>query len=84
MSDSTLETTNHDEIRQWAESRNAKPSQTGSSGIELNFPGYKEDGLKEISWDEWFKEFDDRGLKLLYQEKTADGEESNFHKLVSR
>jgi hypothetical protein len=84
--------TDHDEIRQWAEERGAKPScvrGTGDEGdigmIRLDFPGYSgEESLEHISWDEWFEKFDERGLALLHQETTAGGERSNFNKLVSR
>jgi hypothetical protein len=85
-------TTNHDEIRKWAEARKAKPSCVKGTGknddpglIRLDFPGYSGgDSLEEISWDEWFEKFDANGLALLYQEETKDGEKSNFNKLVSR
>ncbi|HEV2888727.1 MAG TPA: hypothetical protein VGX49_17585, partial [Jatrophihabitans sp.] len=40
--------------------------------------------LDDSDWDEFFKVFDDRGLALVYQEKTSDGETSRFNKLVSR
>ena len=84
--------TDHDEIRQWAEERGAKPScvrGTGGKGdigmLRLDFPGYSgEDSLEPIEWDEWFEKFDERELALLYQETTASGEKSNFNKLVSR
>ncbi|MBV9349705.1 MAG: hypothetical protein JO026_03060, partial [Patescibacteria group bacterium] len=36
----------------------------------------------EISWDEFFRIFDDRGLLFLYQEETANGEQSRFCKFV--
>ncbi|HXS98366.1 MAG TPA: ferritin-like domain-containing protein [Candidatus Limnocylindrales bacterium] len=82
----------HDEIQQWAEERNAVPScvrGTGDKGdtgmLRLNFPGYSgEESLEEISWDDWFEKFDERGLALLVQETTAEGQKSNFNKLVSR
>jgi hypothetical protein len=45
---------------------------------------YSEDKLQEITWDEFFEKFDERNLALVYQEETADGERSNFNKLVSR
>jgi len=85
-------TTDHEFIRKWAEERKARPScvrGTGGRGdigmLRLNFPGYSgEDTLDEISWDEWFKKFDERGLALLYQDRTAAGEKSNFNKIVSR
>ena len=85
-------TTDHEEIRNWAESRGAEPACVKGSGgshdigiLRLDFPGYSgEDKLQHISWDDWFKKFDERELALLYQEQTAEGEESNFNKIVSR
>ena len=84
--------TDHEEIRNWAEERGAKPTcvrGTGSSDdvgmIRLDFPGYTgDDKLEEISWDEWFDKFDENGLALLVQDQTARGQRSNFNKLVSR
>ena len=53
--------------------------------IRLDFPGYTGEGkLTPISWDEWFEKFDEQELALVSQETTADGEKSNFNKLVSR
>ena len=85
-------TTDHEFIRKWAEERHAKPSCVRGTGgdddigmLRLNFPGYSgEEPLQEISWDEWFEKFDERGLALLYQDRTAAGEKSNFNKIVSR
>src|SRR6185503_17158169 len=85
-------TTDHEEIRRWAEARGGKPScvrGTGGGGdtglLRLDFPGYSGAGsLQEISWDEFFEKFDEQNLALLYQEKTAGGQKSNFNKLVSR
>ena len=82
----------HEEIRQWAEKRGAHPAcvrGTGKKGdlgvLRLDFPGYTgEDKLQEISWDEFFDKFDERGLSLLVQDSTARGQKSNFNKLVSR
>ena len=80
----TLKTRDHDTIRRWAEERGGKPVRVKDTGvIELDFPGYSEsDRFEEISWDEWFRVFDERGLALVHQEKTADGEQSNFNRLV--
>lgn len=85
-------TTDHEQIRRWAEERDAKPSCVRGTGgkhdvgmIRLDFPGYSGEGkLEEISWDEWFEKFDANGLALLYQDTTADGKKSNFNKLISR
>jgi hypothetical protein len=77
----------HDEIRQWAEARDGRPSKvdTGGEGGILRFDfGDKEDNLTEIGWDEFFQIFDDNKLALLAQDETADGKTSRFAKFVSR
>jgi hypothetical protein len=88
----TKVSTDHDEIREWAEERGAHPAcvrGTGRKGdigmIRLDFPGFTgADSLEEISWDEFFGKFDEQGLALLYQDSTARGQKSNFNKLVAR
>ncbi|GAB3651055.1 hypothetical protein [Glycomyces tarimensis] len=84
----SLVTTNHEVIRGWAEDRGAAPATVpgtehdGRPGVlRFDFPGYGGDDLEEISWDEWFTTFDERGLNFLYQEETKDGEKSNFFRL---
>ncbi len=85
-------TTDHEEIRRWAEERGGKPAEVigterggGTGMIRLDFPGYTGEGsLRPISWDEWFQKFDEAGLALTYQEQTAGGERSNFNKLIGR
>jgi len=85
-------TKDHDEIRKWAESRGAVPAEvagtekSGEPGI-LRFefpkaPNHNDSKLKEIPWDDFFEKFDENDLELVYQEKTADGDKSNFNKLV--
>jgi hypothetical protein len=89
---SSRTTTDHDEIRRWAEARGGKPARvkgTGSDGdvgmIRLDFPGYSgSDSLEPISWDDWFAAFDENRLALVYQESTPDGQRSNFNKLIAR
>ena len=84
--------TNRDEIRQWAEARNARPTCVPGTGdnqdvgiIRLDFPGYSGEGsLQEVDWDEWFSKFEQSGLALLVQDETASGQQSNFNNLVSR
>ena len=85
-------TTDHEEIRRWAEERGGAPShvkRTGSGDdpgiLRIDFPGYSGAGsLEPVSWDEWFQKFDEQGLALLFQETTANGKRSNFNKIVSR
>jgi hypothetical protein len=82
-------TTDHKEIRRWAEQRGGRPSivrrtEGGGGGI-LRIDFAEPDGsLEEIGWDEFFRIFDERELALLHQDKTEDGKPSRFNKLVHR
>ena len=93
MSDSSSKTTtDHDEIRRWAESRGGSPAtvrgtEDGDEAgvLRIDFPGYSgKDRLEPISWEEFFQKFDEKHLAFLYQEETSKGGESRFFKLVSR
>lgn len=89
MAHQSKSTTNHDVIKKWAEARSGKPSVVTQNGertemVRIDFPGYSEKNLQEISWDEWFDLFEENNLELVYQEETKEGEKSNFNKLVSR
>ena len=85
-------TKDHDEIRQWAESRGAVPgevesteSKSGPGILRFMFPKaphHNDGALKEIEWDDFFEKFDANGLELLYQDVTKEGAESNFNKLI--
>jgi hypothetical protein len=88
-------TTDHDEIRKWAQARGGRPaavrSTHGKGGgigiIRLEFPDAphaKDQNLEEISWDEFFEKFDEAKLALLYEDERPGGERSNFNKLVGR
>jgi len=90
MAGKSQTTTDHKTIQKWAEEHDGKPARVKGTGNEeggllrINFPGYAEDNLEEISWDEFFKTFEDRKLALIYQEETKDSKESRFSKFVSR
>jgi hypothetical protein len=87
-------TTDHKTIRQWVEERGGTPAAVKATHrpsdpgiLRIMFPKAPhadDDSLEEISWDEFFEKFDDAGLAPLYEETTADGEQSLFNKLVSR
>lgn len=91
MANLSRTTRDHEEIRRWAEERGGKPAHVKSTGsgedvglLRIDFPGYSGEGsLEAITWDEFFDKFDERNLALIYQEQTAEGERSNFNKLVS-
>jgi len=83
-------TTNHDKIRNWAEERGGQPSTVKNPGsgvgiLRIDFPGYSgEDSLQHISWDDFFRKFDEAGLAFIYQEQTSEDKQSRFCKFVSR
>src|SRR3954447_6617432 len=87
-------TTDHDTIRKWAEARGGKPAvvrsthgKGGTGIIRLEFPNApnaNDDALEEISWEEFFEKFDESGLAFLHEEKAAEGQRSNFNKLIGR
>ena len=81
-------TTDHETIRKWAESKGGKPAAVdrthrgGDVGIiRIMFPQAPQsehDELVEITWDEFFEEFDTRELALVYDDR------SMFNKIVGR
>ncbi|WP_182873816.1 MULTISPECIES: hypothetical protein [unclassified Microbispora] len=84
----SLVTTDHEVIRRWAGDRDATPATVpgteheGRPGVlRFDFPGYGGEDLKHISWDEWFRTFEERRLDFVYQEHRKDGSPSNFFRL---
>ncbi|WP_230530906.1 hypothetical protein [Microvirga roseola] len=81
-------TTDHDTIRKWAESKGSKPAAVKRTHkgddvgiIRIMFPDNPQsehDALTEISWDEFFEQFEESKLALLYEK---DG---LFSKIVGR
>ncbi len=86
-------TTDHEEIQKWVEARGGHPATVKRTAkgnqpagvIRIDYPGFSgKESLKPISWEEWFRVFDERRLAFLYQERTAGGKQSRFSKLVCR
>jgi hypothetical protein len=81
-------TTDHETIRRWAESNGGKPAAVDRTHsdkdvglIRIMFPdapNSHHENLVEITWDEFFKEFDERSLALLFDEGSL------FNKLIGR
>ena len=85
---STAETTtDHDAIRKWVEERDGQPARVDASGgpgiLRIDFAERDAD-LAPISWEEFFKIFDESDLAFLHQDKTEDGKTSRFNKFVDR
>jgi hypothetical protein len=79
-------TTDHAEIRRWAEARGGRPAHVTETGegddpgvLRIDFEG-PDDRLEEISWDDWFRSFEENRLAFLYQDEA----DSRFNKLVDR
>lgn len=79
-------TTDHRKIRHWAEARGGRPSRVKDTGrgedagiLRFDF-GDSDEGLEEISWDEFFDKFEQSELALLDE----DDKNSRFNKLIHR
>ncbi len=91
MAGESQQTTDHDKIKKWIEERGGFPATIKSTEhgddpglLRVDFPGYSgKDSLERISWDDFFKKFDEKHLVFLYQDKTSDGKQSRFWKFVS-
>jgi hypothetical protein len=87
----TRTTSDHAAIRKWAQKRGGHPtSVTGTehgkeaAGV-LRFDfGVKDDKLHAVDWDAFFDKFEACNLAFLYQDKTAGGKMSRFHKFIHR
>jgi hypothetical protein len=86
-------TTDHDEIRHWAEERGAHPAtvrgtEYGAEAGILRFDfedfGAAEETLEPISWDEFFRKFEESNLALVYQDETDSGGTSRFARFIQR
>ena len=83
----SLVTTSHEVIRHWAEERGGAPAtvegtEHGDRAGVLRFDfGERTDKLRHITWEEWFRTFDERHLNFIYQEERKDGRQSTFFRL---
>jgi hypothetical protein len=89
MSSRPKSTTDHDEIRRWAEIRKGYPTfvagDTEADCLYITFPEWDDDERSEVvSWPEFFRKFDEAKLMFVYQEKTVSGKLSRLWKLVDR
>ena len=93
MSGDTKTTTDHDEIRAWAEARGGRPvqvtnafaAQPGEAHLRIDFLHDKyDDGIREVGWDEFFRVFDQHDMVLVYQSETEAGALSRFGRIVRR
>lgn len=86
----SLVTRSHEVILRWAEERSAVPAtipgteHNGHLGVlRFDFPDYEGQTLQHVTWEEWFKAFDERQLVMVFQEHMRNGRRSNFFKFNS-
>lgn len=82
-------TSDHDEIERWIEKRQGTPAiientWDGTTAVLRVDFGEPDESLIEISWDEFFRIFDEGGLEFLHQDYRADGSLSRAHEFVMR
>ncbi|MCZ2828032.1 Rho termination factor N-terminal domain-containing protein [Modestobacter sp. VKM Ac-2986] len=83
----SLVTTHHEVIREWAEARGGSPATVPNSEYDgrpgrLRIRFQDSTGqLVDISWEDWFRTFDERRLNFIYQEDHTDGRPSTFFQL---
>lgn len=86
------QTTDHATIKKWASDRDGVPAKVKGIGnsddegiLRIHFPAHSDsDDLQEIDWEDFFQEFDEKGLSFLYQDEKESGEQSTFHKFLKR
>ena len=78
---SAQKTTDHEQIRKWIEERGGHPAQVKGTGglLRVDF-GEPEESLEQVSWDHFFKVFDDSDITFLYDPPPK----SRFNKFVRR
>ena len=82
-------TTDHGEMRKWVKERKGNPIhlkgmlEADEIPISIKLPHSTMEG-SEITWDEFFKQFDDRNLAFEYEERDETGELSLFFKLIKQ
>jgi hypothetical protein len=86
--DTTKITTNHDEIRSWAERRGGKPQiielddqQKSVVGVRIDFPGKLDESYaiesieQDASWQRFFTVFDGQSLAFEYSDSEPPRDE---------
>ncbi len=88
-------TTDHNEIRKWAEGLRGRPAildhpiaRADKLGIRIDFPGETHEVLmtekRRASWDEFFKIFEDQRLALTYEDQPQGGDPSDWYRFEKR
>lgn len=72
---STIITAEHEDIKEWAETRQAKPvrvrrynDETISESVRFRFPEDKYPDEEDLSWEEFFDIFDRHRLEFVFED----------------
>jgi len=91
MTNQSATTADHGQIRRWVEARDGTPAAVRATEagddpgiLRIRFSDESADDLDAIEWSEFFDKFEEAGLAFLYQDQTAGGGRSRFHKFVKR
>lgn len=80
-------------IRKWVEERGGRPvivrarsrQDYDAAAPRIDFPQFRSNGMmKEITWEQFSRKFQERRMAFVYRETMRTGEKSRFFKLVSR
>ena len=88
MSGETKTTSDHEEIQRWAQDRGGTPAcvhnpLANSTDLRIDFLHEKyNDDVRGISWEEFFRIFDQQRMVLVYQTETEGGKLSRFGRIV--
>ena len=91
MSGEIKTTTDHEEVRRWAQDRGGSPAcvhnpfntagETSELRIDFLHEKYNDD-VREVTWEEFFALFDRQRMVLVYQTETEGGKVSRFGRIV--
>ncbi len=76
MAIQNVRTIDHQAIREWVEGRGGNPAvvaDTGGEGglLRIDF-GLGDEALEPVSWEEFFRIFDENGLAFVYEQEPDD------------
>ncbi len=88
-------TSDHSEIRSWAERLGGRPAiidhpiaRADKIGIRIEFPGETHEVLmsetRPASWDEFFKVFEDQRLLLSYDDDPTGSDPTEWYRFEKR
>lgn len=90
-----ITTSDHSEIKRWAEKRGGKPAiidhpiaRADKLGIRIEFPGETHEVLmsetRPASWDEFFSIFEDQKLLLSYDDDPQGSDPTEWYHFEKR